>query len=395
MQRRDFLTTATAAFLTSFLRSPLAAQPVPPKRTQWKVRQSEGFDAITFLGAFAGGDLYLRFYAEDAAIFKPRLPVPVSDDISRLWHEAATAGFGLLGPNLCVLFSNGNDMSLDVVLEALDDRDRHILPSYKVSQNWSEKDWNWFVSASSRLKIIFTAMRDAGFAEFRRVRSGNMQSRVDETQRSLKGFDVISLQEKLTGRTFNPTIEVVLLKFSQPHGIRVQGQTFLQSEDYDPTTTVRIAAHEMLHPPVQMDGTAAKSALAVLARDPLMTRIVKEHDPKWGYTSLEGILNEDLVQALDQLIDEALGVARNPADRWRESDDGMHVLAGGLYGLLRESHWVVKGGSIETWLGNAARSNRLSPAILHPVAALVLERPVDRLWPLSESAKVLSAPKVP
>jgi hypothetical protein len=90
-----------------------------------------------------------------------------------------------------------------------------------------------------------------------------------------------------------------------------------------------------------------------------------------------------LVEALDQLISEALGVARNPADRWRKADDGMHVIAAGLYGMLRRDKWIDTGGSIEAWLQKAAQSGRLSAANLHPIAASVLERPVDRLWPLT------------
>jgi hypothetical protein len=139
----------------------------------------------------------------------------------------------------------------------------------------------------------------------------------------------------------------------------------------------------MLHPPFDKDGAAARAALEVLGRDPVITRIVREHDPKWGYTTLDGMLDEDLVQALDQLISEALGVARNPADRWRKSDDGIHVIAGGLYGLLREDRWAERGGSIEKWLEQAARNGRLNPDNFHRVAAKVLERNPQQLWPIA------------
>jgi hypothetical protein len=131
-----------------------------------------------------------------------------------------------------------------------------------------------------------------------------------------------------------------------------------------------------------MDGAAAKAALAVIARDRLVSRIVRDHDPRWGYNSLEGLLNEDLVQALDQLISEALGVAHNPADRWRASDDGMHVLAAAFYGLLRQDRWIETGGSIDAWLADATRRGRFSPGILHPIAGRVLDRPANKLWPL-------------
>lgn len=74
-------------------------------------------------------------------------------------------------------------------------------------------------------------------------------------------FDAIRWQGELTGRRFEPTINVVLLAFAKPHGAKMQGQTFLQTFDYDLTTTVRIAAHEMLHPPFSMTGAVETGSL--------------------------------------------------------------------------------------------------------------------------------------
>ena len=68
---------------------------------------------------------------------------------------------------------------------------------------------------------------------------------------------------------------------------------------------------------IPMDGPVARAALAALARDPLIPRIVREPDPNWGYTSLDGCRDEEMLHALDQLVSERLGVARNPPDRGR------------------------------------------------------------------------------
>jgi len=348
--------------------------------TRWKVTSSEGHDAIAFLGPLSGEPLYQDYHAEDAKAFP--LPDPVRAEIAALWKEAGTAGFGLLGPVLSSKISGTDVSTLDAVIAALADPEARIRPSLQKSPYWDEAEWRWLAANAPRLVAVFTAMRSAGFAAFRNARSEELASRIPQLQRDLAPFDVIRLQQKLTGRSFAPEIEVVLLRFCKPHGIKVQGQTFLQAADWNLAITVRNAAHEMLHPPIPMDGPVAKAALAALARDPLIPRIVREHDPKWGYTSLDGYLDEDMVQALDQLISERLGVARNPADRWRDNDDGIHVLAAGLYGMLRQDKWSDTGGSIEAWLDRATRTGRLSPTNLHAVAARVLERPMDRLWPL-------------
>jgi hypothetical protein len=120
----------------------------------------------------------------------------------------------------------------------------------------------------------------------------------------------------------------------------------------------------------------------VLGRDPLLARIVAEHDPKFGYNTLDGLFEEDLVSAIDQLIAERFGVARNPRERWNEVDDGMHVLSAGLYGLMKEDGYAQTGGNLEEWLLRQARSGGLAAKSLHAAAARVLGRPADRLWPL-------------
>jgi hypothetical protein len=340
-------------------------------------------DAIAFLGALSGGQLYRNYYSKEADTFGKQLPAAVLTDLKDLREEAEKSGFGLIWPGLATLFS-GNDFStLSQVVAAVSNPDAVLKPAYQDSAYWSEKDWSWFTSAAPRLRRVFQAMLDAGFPAFRNSLVGaSLDQRAAQRQGELQRFDVIRVQRKLTGNMYDPNIGIVLLYFSKPHGVRVQGQQFLQSGDYDLATTLRIAAHEILHPPIEMNGPIANRVLATLARDPLFNRIVKQHDPKWGYTSAEGLLNEDICQALDQIITEMFGVAHNPADRWTQSDDGIHVLAAGLYGLLRSDGWERTGGSITQWLDHAERAGRLAPARLHQVAARVLERPVGKLWPV-------------
>ncbi len=377
MDRRQFLAVALAA-----LAAPRVAAQAPAMRTQWRVRSSEALDAIAFLGPLSGRDLYRSQYAADLNAFAPNLPEAIRADVPRLWDEAERSGFGLFWPVLASVVSGARAETLANLIDAFADPEGRIRPAYQASSYWNQSDWTWLTAQASRIRSVLVALRDAGFVAFRQQHAAELEAQVRDTARALAGYDVIRWQEKLTGRSFDPGIDVVLLRWSKPHGVKVQGQTFLQAGDYNTATTVRIAAHEMLHPPFPMDGPAARAALAVLERDTLIMRIVREHNPQWGYTTLAGLLDEDICEALDQLISEALGVGRNPADRWRRADDGMHVIAAGLYGLLRDDRWVDSGGSIERWIADAAARGRLAPPILHPVAARVLERPVDRLWPL-------------
>lgn len=385
MNRRALLLSALSAPLAAGLALPSRAQERPPSRTVWRVDGSEGQDAIAFLAPLSGRELYTRYYAEDVALFAPKLSEEVRAAVPALWASAEEGGVGLVSPNLALIFSHaGSDATIDDLLAALEEPEARIRPAFQAGEYWNENDWGWFVRETPRLRSVFEGLKAAGFAAFLQERgAGALAEGLQRQRGGLPAYDVIRIEEKLTGRTFRPEIDITLLQFVKPHGIKVRGQRFLQSAGYDVATTVRVAAHELIHPPVPMNGPAALAALAVLEKDPLIPRIVTEHDPRWGYTTLPGILNEDLCQALDQMVSEAMGVARNPADRWRLADDGIHVLAAGFYGLLRQDRWAREGGSIEAWLADAVQRGRLAPANLHAVAADVLERPVDRLWPLT------------
>ena len=99
----------------------------------------------------------------------------------------------------------------------------------------------------------------------------------------LASLDTIAEQKRLLGRKFtDPTIEVILLYFSQPHGIRIQEMRFLTYIDYPDWIVIRNADHEPIHPPFNKNDARIKVVLALLSRDELLNRIVKEHDKRYG-----------------------------------------------------------------------------------------------------------------
>ncbi|UAL12062.1 hypothetical protein [Caulobacter segnis] len=385
MNRRQLFLTAAALSLSGL--AAVSASPVlaAPIRTRWTVSLSEGFDALCFLGPLSGKDFYARYYKDELAQILPRMPKAAMAAMASLQAEADKES-QLLGPGLCTLMSGGPTETLDAVIAALDAAETALLPAYKASAYWDAKDWDQFVARRPRLRLVLDGLRQAGFPDLRRrMLAPTAETRLPALRQTLAGYDVIAEQERLLGRSLDASLEIVLLWFNKPHGIRVQGQRFITGIAWPDEIVLRNAAHEVLHPPFPMDGPAAKAALAVLEKDALLTRIVAEHDPAFGYNSLEGLLNEDMVEALEQIVSERLGFAVEPHTRWEQADDGMHVLAAGLYGLLKADGYDRTGGDIEAWTIAAARSGKLSPASLHAKAAEVTRRPVDQLWPLKKA----------
>ena len=382
MTRRQFLAAGSAAALVAPALG--HAQAAAESKTRWVVRGSEGFDALSFLSPLSGDPFYLRYYEEAVAAFAPRMPAGAMDTLRGLKAKAKQADL-LLSPFLDLRFSGGPDTGIDDLVTSLDNAETVLRPPFEASPYWDdgdEEDWRQFLAAAPAIRTVLIALRDAGFADFRKsIFEPKAAKRFPLLRAKLGDFDIVGGVERFTGRTLDPTVEVVLLEFCKPHGIKVIGQKFLSAIDWGDDIVIRTAGHELLHPPVDMDGKAAEAAMAVLGRDALLQRIVKEHDPAFGYNSLEGLFDEDLASALDQIIAERFGVARDPRERWTEVDGGMHILAAGFYRLMKRDGFAERGGDVEQWLYRKATGGWLAPPVLHGAAAELLGRPADRLWP--------------
>ncbi|WAS90999.1 hypothetical protein [Nannocystis punicea] len=383
MNRRDCLFALCRLPLVAAVGCATRGSLVPAasaSRTRWNVTDSEGLDALCFLGPLSGDPFYTDNYPGELARFLPGFSAEAIGTVQQL-KASAKEQSGLLGPFLCMVFSAGPSETLADLRGSLAEAEQRLLPRYRTSPYWDDKEWAWFIEARPALTRVLDALAAADFPVFRRHFLGDrVERRVAALRQRLTGVDIIAEQERLLGRRLQPDITIHLVHFSRPHGIKIIGQRFISHLDYPDETVIRIAAHEILHPPFDVEHPAIRDALEVLRRDPLLTRIVAEHDPSFGYTTLDGLFDEDTAEALDQLISERIGVARSAGERWRGVDDGMHVLAAGLYGLLKTDGFDRTGGAIQDWLGRAARDGRLAPDSLHPAAASVLGLPSDRLW---------------
>ncbi|WP_309644595.1 hypothetical protein [Phenylobacterium sp.] len=376
MLRRTLLAAPLA-----LLAAPALAQSAAPPRTRWIVNSSEGLDALAFLGPLSGKPFYARYYEAEIAAFKPRLSPATTEALMSL-HAGSDAAGGLLWPGLALVFSGGPVATLGDVLASLDAAETVLKPPLQASAYWDPADWDGFLAGRERLRIVLSGLRDAGFVEFRRdLAQAAVAKRKADLAPLLARLDIIAEQERLLGRELDPQVEIDLAWFCRPHGVRVQGQRFIAHVGASDQVMVLTAAHEILHPPFDMAGPTAKACLAVLEKDALFTRILAEKDKGTGYNTLDGILNEDTCQALDQIIQERVGyVVRPAAERWTKGDQGMHVLAAGLYGLLKADGYDRTGGDLEAWMLAAATSGKLAPPSLHAAAAKVLNRPADQLW---------------
>lgn len=328
--------------------------------THWDVRTSQGFDALCALNVLSGDDYYVKQYPDEAKAFAAPTYADARTAARELKRVIKDEDGGIVSAFLTLVFSGGPDSSLAAVLESA----RHpagLEASLRASPFWSKESWDRFRRVRPTVISALEAMHRAGFETLWAHYLGDPNERVATMRADLARYDVLSEQERLIGHPLQGGhIEVILLWFSRPHGIRIQGGRFLTNIGYPTTVVLRNATHEPLHPPFDASDPRVAAAIATLGHDPLIAGIVAKHDSSFGYNTIAGYVDEDAVQAMEQIVCERLGVAKPAAQRWRDADDGMHLLAAALYDLMKESGFAERGGRFQDWFAEQVTTGALA-----------------------------------
>jgi hypothetical protein len=203
-----------------------------------------------------------------------------------------------------------------------------------------------------------------GFAKFWDANARpKIEARIAEISPQLPKYDIIPLIETHLGFALpSDSITVYLLSYSEPHGIRITGLRFLTHVSYPFDIVLHNAIHESMHPPYNASDPRVAKAIATLGSDPIVREKVEHHDTSFGYNSPAGYIEEDSVQALEQIVSEEVGVARNACEYWNQQDGGMHVLATAIYTEYRKSS-----KPFSEWLVDATTSGELTGPRLQQV----------------------------
>ena len=351
--------------------------------TRWHVQTAAGLDAVVFIGALTGNSLQYDHYEAEVAVIRPRLDAEARAALERLTEFAELHGM-LVGPNLALIFSAGPVESLDDVIASAREPETRLRPALEKSEYWDPGEWTWVRDETlPDVLAVLLGLRDAGFERYwREAAAPTLGIRVEATRKYLQRFDIIPEHERLLGRRLDPEIDVFLLYFSKPYGIRVTGQRFASHHSYPMYIQLRTATHEMFHPPFERGDHSVYERLEELREDPWMQSILTGHDPAIGYNTFPELLDESATQALDQIVADRMGFDQGPGARWRTADGGMHMLAAAIYQMLTEDRFGDEGGRFAEWFDSAIDRGLLTPAeVRRRAAKIVGQEAVDRWNP--------------
>jgi len=306
--------------------------------SDWVVRPSFKHDVLSLVNVLTGDPFYLDYYAQDYARLEPGLTPETRRALANVRRVIKTEGGGIVSATLTLYFSVVEDSTLAQMSARLDDP-ASIRRGLEATPYFHEESWLRFESVAEDLQVIFDFLDDLGYEEEWTERHlPGLRARASQLSDELPGWSLLEQVAQVTGRPEMPgPVEILVLHFNQPHGIRITGTRYLTYSGWPLRVVLNDAIHEMLHPPydLESDRELQRAIESLRASEFVMDR-VENHDPSLGYNTLGGLIEEDVVQALEQILAERAGIAEEPRERWRSSDGGIHVFAAALYHLLRQ-----------------------------------------------------------
>ena len=329
--------------------------------TNWKIEPSFKYDALCFLNILTADTFYLTYYQKVYDEFKPLVTPEAEKSLKSLKKILKDDNGTIVSAYLCLYFSAVDDSTLAQMTATLDNLDL-LRSNFEKTPYHDEDSWKLFVSVIPDLKIVFGFLKDINFeAYWGKNILPIVQKTISEVEPELPKYDVIKENEEYLGfKLPSNEITVYMLYYSQPHGIKITGTRFLTDVAWPFKIVIRTAAHEMMHPPYDIkNNEKLRSAMESLRKDEFLMDKVNNHNPSYGYNSLEGLFEEDCVQALDQLICEKLNMPRDPRQRWTENDEGIHVFAVALYQVMKEENYNSKKEVFADFLVRMIESGKL------------------------------------
>ncbi|HYE95759.1 MAG TPA: hypothetical protein VD962_06085 [Rubricoccaceae bacterium] len=336
----------------------------PRDTTVWVLRPSLKHDALAFLGVLTGDPFYVERYPDEYARFDALLTPAARAALAELKREVKDENGGIISAFLTLVFSASDAETIPEMRAALDDPGP-LKASFEQTPYASA--WPLFEIVVPELRVLLGWYEDVGFPAYweAEVRP-RAEARIAELAPQLPGYNVLGETARLTGRPAPlDTLTVYVLHFVKPHGIKVTGTRFLTATTWPFDVVLPDAVHEMMHPPYDLAAdTELRTALEGLRADSFLMERVEHHDPSLGYNTFEGFVEEDVVQALEQVVLERLGVAREPRVHWCRADGGMHVLAVALYRVMKEGSYAESGETVRDFLIREVTRGALQPGSL-------------------------------
>jgi hypothetical protein len=335
----------------------------------WVFLPSLALDAIGFLEVLKADPASLNYYQQEYEHFASQLTPAARTALSNLAREIEYLHKSDISEFLSLCFSVTENRTLEDLLRRVEES-AQTKKTLEKTVYYSESAWQLFESVRGDLKILFSFLKSSQFEAYWKENSlPKINQEIDALQKDISKYDAPAEIEKILGfRPFAPRITIFVLRYMTDGDFRLAGSQSIAGPLSSLRSVMHNALHALLHPPYDILGDKElRENLDILRTDAFLAEKITTHNPSLGYDTFERFIEENSVQALEQIIAERFNLAKHPRERWREDDPGLPVFAVALYSLMREENF---GHTQETFREFLLRMIRLGKLAIGKIETL-------------------------
>ena len=287
------------------------------------VHTAYNLDLLNFINILTGEQFYTDRHEGMYERFGENLS---SGSKERVKEAVQINGSAMLGPILSLVISAVPNFEKRSVVKLFEDP-AHLESCLKQYPYYDEGLWTERAPIFETIIPVLQELEGNGFCSYwQKERFPDIKKKQRQLRSYANKFHLDLEIEGMLGRGQAPeSITVYLCSFAAPHGIKICGPKYISDIAFSMDTTLGIAIHEMFHPPY--DAKNLQRELEILGNDPLLQHSFQTKDPKYGYPSMTGFIEENVVEAMAIYICHKIGLEKDPLGYFEKHDEGSHMLS--------------------------------------------------------------------
>jgi len=296
------------------------------------VKDCYNLDLLNFLNVLTADKFYVNCHKRAFKKYYPQITDKTKQNIQEI---VRIHGSTRLGPYLSLIISavpGFDNINLIELLGNVDELEEYFSKfSYYDSQEWMKK--------KSIFNLLIEVLKDIEQTDFRekwfQKKLPQINSKKLEIMQFANNFHLYDEVEAMLGvKKSNDDTILYLCSFARPHGIKICGSKFISDISYSKQLTLRIAIHELFHPPYNSKNI--ESELQCIAKDNLIDTSFKNQLPCFAYSEIFGFIEENVVEAMELFISKKIGLIHDELLYLKRHDNGSHVFSFILLKYFRE-----------------------------------------------------------
>jgi len=316
--------------------------------SNFEFQSSVVLEAICFTNTLVNDPFYLRYFQKDYDHFKTFFTPEVSEALSRLKSYKERKQLQL-ATELFLMHSNKLFLTFDDLILSLDQpcKFNSISP-------------HEFHEILPDLKLVFSFLKEHDFENYWSVNNEPLvEKKIKDASDLFTEMNIESPIWKILGKTYAyEKMSILVSYYTKPHGKRMN-QFIVTQEDISNKALLQLIIHEILHS--YEANEYIKPELSKISGDKFVMKHFQNRNPSYNYNTFDGYLEENIVRVLDQVITEHFGIEKKPWRRFIKQDDGMHVLAGALYFLIKKKDYSFEKEPFSVFYLRMVKENKVGP----------------------------------